>query len=187
MNKCHRSLYSNHYINPVYEVCLVIIQPQHILFHPLLNFKYTLLNTCQAIPAIIVGMIHCHIQLCVICIRMMRQSMPLNDVTNRFGVHAIHLCTHNITLWDSKAKLLIYGYSVFNNYTRDPTSYIYMIYNMRIMIHNGVSKTIVKSNVLLSDRRTLYIHHKMIHMWCKTFHMFHMYHLTGPTIPTYHM
>ena len=37
----------------------------------------------------------------------MRQSMPLNDVTNRFGVHAIYLRTQNRTLWDSKAKLLI--------------------------------------------------------------------------------
>ena len=50
--------------------------------------------------------------------------MPLNDVTNRFGVHAIKLRTQNRTLWDSKAKLLIYGYSVFNNYTLYPTGEI---------------------------------------------------------------
>ena len=55
---------------------------------------------------------------------MMRQSMPLNDVTNRVGVHAINLRIQNRTLWDSKAKLLIYGYSVFNNYTLYPTGEI---------------------------------------------------------------
>ena len=38
--------------------------------------------------------------------------MSLNDVVNRFGVHAINFWT----LWDSKAKLLISGYIVFNNY-----------------------------------------------------------------------
>ena len=52
------------------------------------------------------------------------QSMPLNDVTNRFGVHAINLRTQNSTLWDSKAKLLISGYSIFNNYTLYPTGEI---------------------------------------------------------------
>ena len=60
--------------------------------------------------------------LCVICIRMMRQSMPLNDVTNRFGVQAINLRTKDRTLWDSKAKLLIYRYIIFNNYTLYPTN-----------------------------------------------------------------
>ena len=50
--------------------------------------------------------------------------MPLNDVINRFGVHAINLRTQNRTLWDSKAKLLISGYSVFNNYTLYPTGEI---------------------------------------------------------------
>ena len=54
----------------------------------------------------------------------MRQSMPLNDVTNRFGVHAINLRTQNRTLWDSKAKLLISGHSVFNNYTLYPAGEI---------------------------------------------------------------
>ena len=54
----------------------------------------------------------------------MRPSMPLNDVTNKFGVHAINLRTQNRTLWDSKAKLLIYGYSVFINYTLYPTGEI---------------------------------------------------------------
>ena len=91
------------------ELCLVIIQLQHILLHPLPNFIYTRLNRCQTIPPIIVGVIHCHIQLCVICIIMVRQSMPLNDVTNRFGVHAINLRTQNRTLRESKSKLLIYG------------------------------------------------------------------------------
>ena len=62
-------------------------------------------------------MIYCPIQLRVICIGMVRQSMPLNDVTNRFGAHAINLRTQNRALWDPKAKLLISGYSVFNNYT----------------------------------------------------------------------
>ena len=55
---------------------------------------------------------------------MMRQSMPLNDATNRFGVHAINLWTQNRTMWDSKATLLISGYSVFNNYTLCPTGEI---------------------------------------------------------------
>ena len=50
--------------------------------------------------------------------------MPLNDVTNMFGVHAINLRTQNRTLWDSKAKLMISGYSVFNNYTLYPTGEI---------------------------------------------------------------
>ena len=99
------------------EFCLVII-------HPLLNFRNTQLNMRQTIAPIIVGMIHCHIQLCVICIRMMRQSIPLNEVTNRCGVHAINLRTQNRTLWDSKVKLLIYGYSVYHNYTLYPTGEI---------------------------------------------------------------
>ena len=55
---------------------------------------------------------------------MIRQSMPLNDVTNRFGVHAVNLRTQNRTPWDSKATLLIYGYIVFNNYTMYPTDEI---------------------------------------------------------------
>ena len=50
--------------------------------------------------------------------------MPLNDVTNRFGVHTIYHRTQNRTLWDSKANLLISGYSVFNNYTLYPTGEI---------------------------------------------------------------
>ena len=53
---------------------------------------------------------------------MMRQSMPLND--NRFGVHAINLRTQHRTLWYSKAKLPIYGYSVFNKCTLLPTGEI---------------------------------------------------------------
>ena len=50
--------------------------------------------------------------------------MPLNDLTDRFGVHAINLQTQKRTRWDSKAKLLISGYSVFNNYTLYPTDEI---------------------------------------------------------------
>ena len=50
--------------------------------------------------------------------------MPLNDDTNRFGVNAINIWTQNRTLWDSKAKLLISVYSVFNNYTMYPTGEI---------------------------------------------------------------
>ena len=50
--------------------------------------------------------------------------MPLNDVTNRFGEHEINLRTHNRTLWDSKAQLLICGYNVFNIYTLYPTGEI---------------------------------------------------------------
>ena len=48
---------------------------------------------------------------------MTRQSIPLNDVNNGFGGHAINPRTQNRTLWDSKSKLLISGHSVFNNYT----------------------------------------------------------------------
>ena len=70
------------------ELCLVIIQLQHILIHPLLNFRATQFNMCYTILPIIVGMIH--IQLGVVCIGMVRQSMPLNDITNRFDVHAIN-------------------------------------------------------------------------------------------------
>ena len=50
--------------------------------------------------------------------------MQKNNVTNRFGVHAINLWTQKRTLWDSKTQLLIYGYSVFNNYTLYPTDEI---------------------------------------------------------------
>ena len=50
--------------------------------------------------------------------------MLLNDITKMFGVHAINLRTQNRTLWDSEAKLLISGYSVFNNYTLYPTDEI---------------------------------------------------------------
>ena len=50
--------------------------------------------------------------------------MPLNDVTNMFGVHAMNLRTQNRTLCDSKAKLLIYRYSVFYKYTLYPTGEI---------------------------------------------------------------
>ena len=52
------------------------------------------------------------------------ETVHAADVTNRFGVHAINLRTQNRTLWDSKAKLLISGYSVFNNYTLYPTGEI---------------------------------------------------------------
>ena len=38
--------------------------------------------------------------------------------------NAINLRTQNKTLWDSKVKLLIYGYGVFNNYTLYPTGEI---------------------------------------------------------------
>ena len=50
--------------------------------------------------------------------------MPLNDVTNRLGVHVINLRIQNWTLRDSKAKFMIYGYSIWNNYTLDPTGEI---------------------------------------------------------------
>ena len=119
----------------IYESCLYFdvntmssallsFKLQHILVHPLPFFRDTQFNTCYTIPLIIVGMIQCHIQLCVICIGMVRQSMPLNDITNRFGVHAINIWTQNRTLWNSKAEILIYGYRVFNNYTLYPTDCI---------------------------------------------------------------
>ena len=81
-------------------------------------------NWIRASPSRQSLMIHCHIQLCVICIRMVRQYMPLNDVTNRLGVHAMNFRTQNRNLRDSKPKLLIYGYRVFNNCKLYPTGEI---------------------------------------------------------------
>ena len=60
----------------------------------------------------------------VICIGMVRQSMLLNDITNRFGVHAINSRTQHRTLWNSKVQLLIYWYRVFINNTLYPNSQI---------------------------------------------------------------
>ena len=53
------------------------LQLQHYLVHLLPNFRYTQLNTYQTTLPIIVGMINCHLQLClcIICISMMRQFM----------------------------------------------------------------------------------------------------------------
>ena len=55
---------------------------------------------------------------------MVRQSMPLNDITNKFSVHAINLRAQNTTMWNSNAKLLIYGYRVFIIYTLYPIGVI---------------------------------------------------------------
>ena len=81
----------------------------------------------------------------VICIGMVRKSMPLNDITNRFGVHAINFRTQHRTLWNSKVQLMIYWYRVFNNYTLHPTSEIRpepikCIASYTVKLHNRDSK-----------------------------------------------
>ena len=77
-------------------------------------------NTSHTISPIIVGMIHCNIKVCAICIRIVRQSIQKMMLLVWYGLHAINLLPQNRTLRDSKAQLLINEYR-FNKYTLYPS------------------------------------------------------------------
>ena len=53
------------------------------------DLQHIATNHYAQIIIYIVGIMHCHTQLCVICIRKLRQSMSPNGVTKRFNVKDI--------------------------------------------------------------------------------------------------